>query len=304
MDIAVIGSNMIDLVAYTDQVPQVGETLEARDFAMACGGKGANQAVAAARLGASVGFLSKVGDDQFAQTQLSSLQSFGVDTGWVSAVSDISSGVAQITVDADGNNRILIIPGANKHLAPADIDAIAPALCQVKLIVLQLEVPLDTVYHAIEFANDANIPVILNPAPASPNLDIGYACRCDYFVPNETELAILTGRPVDSIEAIEQAASTLMERGLRHLIVTLGAQGALHLHDNSRDLYPAPSVHAIDTTGAGDAFIGALSQALIHNEPLATAIPRAIRYASHSVTRRGTQTAYATASDFAAWQPA
>ncbi|MFK7915842.1 MAG: PfkB family carbohydrate kinase, partial [Pseudomonadales bacterium] len=189
MDIAVIGSNMIDLVAYTDQVPQVGETLEANDFAMACGGKGANQAVAAARLGAQVGFLSKVGDDQFAQTQLESLQGFGVDTRWVSAAQNMSSGVAQITVDGDGNNRILIIPGANKQLAPADIDAIGSALKQVKLIVLQLEVPLATVYHAIEFANAAHIPVILNPAPATPKLNIDYACRCDYFIPNETELA-------------------------------------------------------------------------------------------------------------------
>ncbi|MFK7915003.1 MAG: PfkB family carbohydrate kinase, partial [Pseudomonadales bacterium] len=171
-----------------------------------------------------------------------------------------------------------------------------------------------TVYHAIEFANAAHIPVILNPAPATPKLNIDYACRCDYFIPNETELAILTNRPVDSIEAIKSAASDLMERGLQHLIVTLGAQGALHLHGASAgphasaglhasaDLYQAPTVKAVDTTGAGDAFIGALAESLIRDLPLTSAIPRAIRYASHSVTRRGTQTAYATASAFDAWQ--
>ena len=224
MDIAVIGSNMIDLVVYTDQVPKEGETLEGQDFAMTCGGKGANQAVAAAQLGASVGLVSKVGDDAFAQTQLASLQGFGIDTRWVSVAPNTSSGVAQIIVDAKGNNRILIVPGANKQLEPADIEAIRPALAQVQLIVLQLEIPLPTVYHAIDFANAAGIPVILNPAPATTELDIDYACRCDYFVPNETELAILTGQPVDSMEAIHSAAATLQQRGLQHLIVTLGAQ--------------------------------------------------------------------------------
>lgn len=301
MDIAVIGSNMIDLVTYTDQVPQVGETLEAKDFAMACGGKGANQAVAAARLGAQVGFVSKVGTDEFANTQLASLQSLGVETQWVTAVPRMSSGVAQITVDGDGNNRILIVPGANQHLSPADIDAAAPLLEQVRLMVLQLEVPLPTVYYAIDTAHKAGIPVILNPAPATPALDLEYACRCDYFVPNETELSILTDQPVHNLESIQTAAATLMERGLQHLIVTLGAKGALHLHDSEEQLFPAQPVTAIDSTGAGDAFIGALAQALIQDIPVADAIARAVRYASHSVTRRGTQTAYASAAEFAAW---
>lgn len=301
MDIAVIGSNMTDLIAYTQQVPKEGETLEAQDFAMTCGGKGANQAVAAARLGASVGFMSRVGDDAFAATTLASLQRFGVDTRWVESVPGSASGVAQITVDGNGNNRILIIPGANKHLLPADIDAAAAQLGDCQMIVLQLEVPLPTVYRAIEFANAAGIPVLLNPAPASIELDIAWACRCDYFVPNETELSILTGLPVSSSAEIAKAAATLEARGLQHLIVTLGASGALHVHNGQSVHYPAEAVTAVDSTGAGDAFIGALAARLTSGHAIAAAIADAVRYASLSVTRRGTQVAYADAAEFADW---
>jgi ribokinase len=307
VDIAVVGSNMVDLVAYIDQMPQLGETLEADDFAMGCGGKGANQAVAASRLGAQVLFMSRVGDDVFADNTVANLARNGVDTRHVLRVPGRSSGVAPIMVDRAGNNRILIIPGANRALLPADIDAAAADLAGCRLIVLQLEIPLETVYRTIEFANEARIPVLLNPAPASRALDIDFACRCDYVVPNETELAILTGLPVDDMPQLLVAAQRLRDRGLANLIVTLGARGALHLGPDGAQHYPAPAVDAIDSTGAGDAFVGCFSQSLTAGRDLETSIRRAIAYASHSVTGRGTQTSYADAAAFERWladQPA
>ena len=298
MDIAVIGSNMVDLIAYIDQMPKVGETLEADDFAMGCGGKGANQAVAAARLGGKVLMMTRVGDDMFADNTIANLQQSGVDTRFVEKVPGVSSGVAPIMVDRDSHNRILIIPGANRHLLPADIDAAAETLKACKLIVMQLEIPLETVYHTIAFGNDAGIPVLLNTAPATPALELDWACRCDYLVPNETELEILTGMPVEDLPQIEAAAASLFERGLKHLIVTLGEKGALHMHGDDKRLFPAPKVDAVDTTGAGDAFVGCFAQTLVASGDLDAAIERAIRYASHSVTARGTQTSYPDATSF------
>jgi ribokinase len=298
MDIAVIGSNMVDLIAYINEMPKTGETLQADDFAMGCGGKGANQAVAAAKLGGKVMMMSKVGDDMFADNTIANLTSFGVDTRHVSRVPGVSSGVAPIMVNRESHNRILIIPGANNHLLPADIDAAASDLTWCKMIVLQLEIPLETIYHAIEFGNAAGIPVLLNPAPANIELDIEYACRCDFFVPNETELEILTGMPVHTLEEIQAAAHKLLDHGLKHLIVTLGERGALYLHGDEKRHYTAPETDAVDTTGAGDAFIGCFAQSYVASGDIDTAIKRAIRYASHSVTGRGTQTSYASAEDF------
>ena len=298
MDIAVIGSNMVDLIAYINEMPKTGETLQADDFAMGCGGKGANQAVAAAKLGGKVMMMSKVGDDMFADNTIANLASFGVDTRHVTRVPGVSSGVAPIMVDRESHNRILIIPGANNHLLPADIDAAASDLTWCKMIVLQLEIPLETIYHAIAFGNAAGIPVLLNPAPANIELDIEYACRCDFFVPNETELEILTGMPVHTLEEIQAAAHKLLDHGLKHLIVTLGERGALYLHGDEKYHYTAPETDAVDTTGAGDAFLGCFAQSYVASGDIDAAIKRAIRYASHSVTGRGTQISYASADDF------
>ena len=298
MDIAVIGSNMVDLVAYIYQMPKLGETLEADDFAMGCGGKGANQAVAAARLGGKVLMMTRVGDDGFADNTISNLEECGVDTRFVERVPGVSSGVAPIMVDRDSHNRILIIPGANKHLLPADINAAGDTLRQCKLIVMQLEIPLETIYHTIALANEAGVPVILNTAPATPDLDLAWACRCDFLVPNETELEILTGMPVEDLPQIEAAAHSLFERGLKHLIVTLGEKGALHMHADQKRHFSAPTVKAVDTTGAGDAFVGCFAQTLVASGNIDEAIERAIKYASQSVTARGTQTSYLDAEAF------
>jgi ribokinase len=300
MEIAVIGSSMVDLIAYTDEVPKAGETLEAREFQMGCGGKGANQAVAAALLGSDVMMMARVGDDAFADNTIANFRSFGVNTDHVEKVAGVSSGVAPIWVDKNSQNRILIIPGANKHLLPADIDAAAERLGKASMIILQLEIPLETVYHAIDFGNANGIPVILNPAPATTALDLDYACKCDFFVPNETELEILTGMPVETEEQIHAAADILLKKGLKNLIVTLGEKGALWMHGDETGHFSAPGVNAVDTTGAGDAFIGCFAHSLSQDGDIQQAIEQAIRYASHSVTGKGTQTSYANAEQFAA----
>ncbi|MEM1142531.1 MAG: ribokinase [Pseudomonadota bacterium] len=301
MTIAVIGSCMVDLIAYTDTIPKAGETLVANEFAMGCGGKGANQAVAASQLGADVLMMGRVGDDAFADNTLENFKQYGVSTDYVSRVEGVSSGVAPIWVDSDSQNRILIIPGANMHLLPADIAAAENALAQCQMIILQLEIPLETIYAAIDFANARGIPVLLNPAPASTALDIEFACRCDYFVPNETELEILTGMSVGSDAEISAAAESLLDKGLKNLIVTLGDKGALWLTPDSRQEFSAPAVNAVDTTGAGDAFIGCFAAQLSAGKSVADSIAESVRYASHSVTGKGTQTSYATAEEFAAF---
>ena len=206
MDIAVIGSNMVDLISYVERMPVQGETLAAPDFHMGCGGKGANQAVAASRLGSEVLMLTRVGNDIFAKNTIDNFAKNGIDTRFV-LETDSTSGVAPIFVDQDSNNSIIIVLGANNLLSPADIDAASAGIAACKLIVLQLEVPLETVYAAIDFGNAHGIPVLLNPAPAHPDLDIERVKGCTYFMPNETELALLTGMPVETVEQIKEAAA-------------------------------------------------------------------------------------------------
>lgn len=298
MDIAVIGSNMVDLISYIHDMPKMGETLEAPDFKMGCGGKGANQAVAAAKLGASVMMITKVGDDVFAENTIRNFQQFGVDTEFVEKVTGVSSGVAPIFVDQSSQNRILIIKGANQHLKPADIDRAEVRLKNCKLFILQLEIPLETVYYAIDFANKHQIPVILNPAPASKALDIEYACKCDFFMPNETELEILTGMPVETMEQIQLAANSLFAKGLKNLIVTLGEKGSVWFHDNEVVHIPPHKVNAIDTSGAGDAFIGCFAHYYIATGDVKQATNMASAYSAYSVTGQGTQSSYPSKSQF------
>ncbi|MCU5771904.1 ribokinase [Erwiniaceae bacterium BAC15a-03b] len=298
MDIAVIGSNMVDLITYTNTMPKAGETLEAPDFAIGCGGKGANQAVAAAKLGASVMMVSKVGEDLFADNTVRNLQAFGVDTQHVTVAPGVSSGVAPIFVDDQSQNRILIVKGANNQLLPADIDAAAAQLKQCQLIILQLEIPLPTVYHAIDFASQHGITVILNPAPAVAELDIDYACRCDFFMPNETELEILTGLPVASEEEVLRAGQTLLSRGLKNLIITLGSRGSVWMQGDSVHRVSPTAVQAVDTSGAGDAFIGCFAHYLVQNGDIRQAMQLASAFAACSVTGRGTQRSYPDAITF------
>jgi ribokinase len=295
--IGVVGSNMVDLIAYASRMPVIGETLEAPSFEMGFGGKGANQAVAAAKLGASVVMVSKVGDDMFADGTVNNLTSFGIDTTHVHRVKGWSSGVAPIIVDASGANAILIIKGANADLSPADVDEAAGALKSCDLILLQLEVPLETVYEAIAFGKRHAIKTLLNPAPATTALDLARIIDVDFFVPNETELAILARAPVDTEGDIVAAAQGLLERGLKTIIVTMGARGALLATRSSIKRIEPVRVEAADTTGAGDAFVGAFARYSV-TMGLEEALGMASRYAADSVTRRGTQKAFATLEAF------
>jgi len=300
--IAVIGSNMVDLITYIDRMPAQGETLEAPGFALGCGGKGANQAVAAAKLGADVLMLTKVGDDMFADNTLANFQRFGIDTRYVQRVPGVSSGVAPIFVQADSHNSILIVKGANAHLVPADIDAAAQALRECALIVLQLEINVETVYYAIAFGREHNIPVLLNPAPALAGLSREHLAQLDFLVPNESELALISGQTVDSPESALKAAKTLVASGIRHVIVTLGQQGALYVGEEGEFQIPGLRVAARDTTGAGDAFIGCFIQHWSRDRDIRAAMTQAVAYSACSVTGLGTQTSYPDATAFAEFQ--
>jgi ribokinase len=300
--IAVIGSNMIDLVTYVDRMPAKGETVEAPRFEMGHGGKGANQAVAAAKLGADVVMVTAVGDDMFADKTIENFAALGIDTTFVRRVPGKASGVAPIMVEPGGENSILIVKGANADLSPADVERAADALERCDLILLQLEVPLETVYAAIAFGKRHGVRTVLNPAPATPALDIEKVCEVSYFVPNETELAILTGMPVESEADIAAAARSLLAKGMEAVIVTLGGDGALLATAAGLVRIEPTRVAPLDTTGAGDAFIGSFARYHGAGLSLREALAKAARYAADSVTRRGTQKSYATEAEFGAFE--
>ncbi|AKK05181.1 ribokinase [Corynebacterium mustelae] len=296
MTIAVIGSNMVDLITYIDRMPDPGETVEAPDFQLGCGGKGANQAIAAARNGSEVLMVTRVGNDAFAANTKANFAANGIDTTYV-LDTDTTSGVAPIFVDKNSQNSILIIKGANAKLSAADIDRAKADLEKCSLIILQLEIPLETVYYAIELGNQLGIPVLLNPAPATPGLELDRITGCDYFMPNETELALITGMPVDTLEEVKEAAKTLVNAGITNVVVTLGARGVYYLTESGEGEIPPFKVDAVDTTGAGDAFIGAFAHAVETGLDLKGALTKAAFYAADSVTKRGTQYSYAYAKD-------
>jgi ribokinase len=299
--IAVVGSNMVDLVTYVNRMPIRGETIEAPSFEMGHGGKGANQAIAAAKLGASVVMVTKVGDDMFAENTIKNFERFGVDTTYVRRVPGRSSGVAPIMVEPSGENSILIVKGANSDLLPADVERAAEDLKACDLILLQLEVPLETVYAAIAFGARHGVKTLLNPAPATPELDPNKIRDANFLVPNETELAILTGMPVESESEIAAAARSLIAKGIGTVIVTMGSRGALLTTPTQVERIAPIRVTPVDTTGAGDAFVGSFARYFAAGLNVEAALDKAVRYAADSVTRRGTQKAYAMEPEFDAF---
>jgi len=297
--IGVVGSNMIDLVTYTDRMPGPGETIEAPDFELGFGGKGANQAVAAARLGSAVTMVTCVGDDMFGHQQIRNFKDNGIDTSHVHMIAGQSSGVAPIFVEPSGENAILIIKGANARLTPAHVDAAGPALAGCDAILMQLEVPLEVIYHTIAWASTRGITTVLNPAPASTALEVARLAGLSFFCPNETELATLTGLPTGTEDQILTAARQLIGQGIGQVVVTLGGRGArLVTADAVQDIAPV-QVTPVDTTGAGDAFIGSFAHFLASGAGAAAALGHAARFAAMSITRRGTQKSYPTAQEFA-----
>lgn len=297
MDITVIGSNMVDLITYLERMPEEGETLEAPEFEMGCGGKGANQAVAAARLGSDVFMVSKVGNDLFGQNTIANFEKNGIHTKAVE-IGTKTSGVAPIFVDPKAKNRILIIQGANSELTPDMIEKYREDIKDTKLIVLQLEIPMESVYKAIDLGAELNIPVLLNPAPANPALDIEYVKKCTYFAPNESELGILTNLPVSTIEEIKLAAKVLIDQGVQNLIVTLGEKGVLWMTADQEMIIEGLKVSATDTTGAGDSFIGCFSHFITKGHSIEDSLYKANLYAAQAVQKRGTQSSYPSKEEF------
>jgi ribokinase len=289
--IAVVGSANIDLTTFTNEFPKPGETIFGQRFDLGFGGKGANQAVAARLCGADVFMVARVGSDLFGPATIENFRKLGIDATHVKQVEGLSSGVAPIFVEANGQNRILVVKGANDALKPPDVEAAAETLKAADCIVLQFEIPLETVYYTIEFARKHGILCILNPAPAQP-VDLHALKDLDYFVPNESEAASITGCLVKNVEDAKQCAQKLVGGGIRRVIITLGANGSF-LANRDRSSHVAPfAVNSIDSSGAGDAFIGSFAVFLAEGVPEEEAVRRANLYAALSTTGVGTQKSF------------
>lgn len=287
--IAVVGSLNMDLVTQAAKTPAPGETVIGGDLQKFPGGKGANQAVAAARLGAQVAMVGRVGDDAFGTELRRILAADGVDVTCVWETAVTPSGVALIVVDAQGQNSIVVAPGANMRLTPADVAAATPVIQTAKALLLQLETPLETVQRAAELARAAGVTVILNPAPARP-LPAELLALVDILIPNESETAALTGMPTGSEAELAAAAAHLRALGVGTVILTLGARGALLATEQETRHFPAfPVAQVVDTTAAGDAFMGGLATAVASGLPIETAITWGNAAGALAVTRAGAQ---------------
>ncbi|TEU14504.1 MAG: ribokinase [Anaerolineales bacterium] len=286
--IAVVGSLNMDLVVRAPHMPIPGETVIGSDFRTIPGGKGANQAVAAARLGAEVTMIGRVGDDDFGRAQLRNLGELGIDTTHVIVDPEAATGIALITLDASGQNSIVLASGANMRLAREDINAAQVTIVQSDVLVLQLESPLEVVTYAIDIAHAEGVKVILNPAPARP-LPEETLARLDYLIPNESETALLTGIEVTDIHSAKEAAERLREEGVGTVILTLGARGAFLVSAEESVHVPGYKVEVVDTTAAGDAFVGGLAVALAQGQNLAEAARYANAAGALAVTRLGAQ---------------
>jgi ribokinase len=289
--IAVIGSANIDLTTFADHFPKPGETIFGNKFDLGFGGKGANQAVAARLCGAEVFMVARVGSDLFGPATIENFRKQGIDPTHVKQVEGLSSGVAPIFVEPNGQNRILVVKGANDALKPADVDAAAETLKSVDCIVLQFEIPVETVYYTVDFARRNGIRCIVNPAPAQP-VDMAALKDLDYFVPNETEAETITGLAVKNVEDAKKCAAKFVSGGIQRVIITLGANGSLLASRDGSEHVPPFAVKSIDSTGAGDAFIGSFAVFLGEGVPEKEAVRRANLYAGLSTTGVGTQKSF------------
>jgi ribokinase len=295
--IAVVGSANVDLTTFTGQFPKPGETIFGQKFDLGFGGKGANQAVAARLCGAEVFMVARVGNDLFGPATIKNFEKLGIDASHVRQVEGVSSGVAPIFVDPSGQNRIIVVKGANDTLQPADVDAAAATLESVDCIVLQFEIPLETVYYTIHFARQKGIHCILNPAPGQP-IDVKAVADLDYFVPNESEAETISGAPVRNLDDAKKCAEKLLSGGIRRVIITLGANGSLLAGPEGMEHVPAFRVKSIDSTGAGDAFIGSFAVFVGEGLPERDAVRRANLYAGLSTMGVGTQKSFYDRSRF------
>lgn len=286
--IIVVGSLNMDLVMRTPRVPVGGETLNGHEFSTLPGGKGANQAVACARLGGKVGMIGQVGTDGFGKTLRDGLSTDGIDVRGIKQTSSVGTGVAMILVEDIGQNRIVLASGANGTLSLADIEEQSAAIEGAAILVVQLEVPIPIVQHAIAIAHAAGVPVLLNPAPAAP-LPEDIWPLIDILVPNESEASLLAGSSVSDATSAFAAARLFRQRGVNCVLVTLGEQGVAIVDDAGERHIPAQIVKAVDTTAAGDTFIGGLTAGLIEGMSLDDAVALGQKASALCVTRHGAQ---------------
>jgi ribokinase len=289
--VCVVGAANIDLTSYVPRLPRVGETLHGTSFRMGYGGKGANQAVMAAKLGAEVTIVCKLGRDVFGEGTLENFRAAGVDTAHVSFTEDAFSGVAPIAVDPDGRNAIIIVTGANDLLSLDDLERARPQIAASDVLVCQLELPVETTLAALRIAREEGVRTIFNPAPARAELPEELYRLSDVLCPNEPETELLTGTA-----ACEEAARELLRRGASAVVLTLGERGCLVVDGETAAEVAVAPVRAVDTTGAGDAFVGALATFLAAGRQLADAAERANVVAALSVQGRGTQTSFPSAA--------
>ncbi|WP_347557654.1 ribokinase [Robbsia sp. KACC 23696] len=301
--VTVVGSINMDLVVRTPRMARPGETLAGQGFAQIPGGKGANQAVAAARLGAHVHMVGCLGQDHFGTLLRQALEDEGIQCDGVGIAADLPSGIAVILVDERGQNAITVVAGSNGALSPIALANHHAMLDLADVVVCQMEVPSETVHAALAHARAAEKVVILNPAPVIDALPAGWLPLIDFLIPNETEAESLTGIRVDSLEGATAAARQLRRDGARHVLITLGARGVLWLPEGSdaASHHAGHRVEAKDTTAAGDTFVGALAAALAAGDTAATAIRFGLAAAALSVTRAGAQTSIPTHAEVIAF---
>lgn len=286
--IVVIGSTNMDMVVKASHIPAPGETVLGGAFLMNPGGKGANQAVAVARLGGNSSFISKVGSDIFGSQSLQLLENEGIDTAGIITDPDNPSGVALITVDKSGENSIVVASGANANLSAGDVESMLSKIHQPVVFLVQLEIPMETVKFAAQYAQSHGIQFILNPAPASLLVSEIFPL-IDIITPNANEAEMLSGIKVTDSESARQAAVYLHEKGVKNVVITMGKSGAVLLEEGRFSNIPAPVVEAVDTTAAGDVFNGALSVALTEGKDLENAVRFACQAAALTVTKMGAQ---------------
>ncbi len=294
-NICVIGSLNMDLVVNVDTMPKPGQTIIGSNFKEVPGGKGANQAVAMARLNGNVSMIGKVGEDGFGQTLINSLKNDKVDTTYIQT-SKGATGVALITVDKNAQNSIVVSPGANFEVKEDDIDNNIEAIKNSDIVVLQLETPLNTIKYALNKAKELNKYTILNPAPAV-KLDDEIIKNVDLLTPNETELEIISGVSIETEEDIQKAAQIMIEKGVKELIVTLGSKGSLYINKEKSMFKKAYKVEAVDTTAAGDSYTGSLAVALSQDKNIEDAMDFASKVGALSVLKEGAQSSLPTLED-------